>query len=182
MPVSRVSGPWSLLGSIVMWLALAAVVVLVDLYVVFQAMRAFGPCPTVIVLVLVGMIGGHLVRLSGLNMIRSFQESIARGEPPPEGVLEGLLLLTAGICFALPGVLTDVLAFALLVPPIRRAIARRLRARLERGIARGTVRVVRIDSVRPTSYASPIDVGRAQPNVIDVEGSDVTDDPRRLPP
>lgn len=164
-----------------MWLGIALAVVLVDLYIVFVAAQRFGLCPTVIALVLVGALGTSLVKRSGIKMITRFQESLARGEAPPEGVLEGLLLFAAGVAFALPGIVSDVIAFLLLVPPIRKRLAFELRQRFERSVARGTVRVVNFD-VRSTE--APF-VNRSEgPRVIDVEGSDITDerDDRRLPP
>jgi UPF0716 protein FxsA len=162
------------------WLVLAGALVALDLYIVFLGAQRFGLCPTVITLMLVGMIGAQLVKLSGVRMITTFQESLAKGEPPPEGVLEGLLLLAAGIAFALPGVVTDIVAFILLVPAVRKAIAVLLRRRIEAGIANGSVRVVGFDA-RPTS--SPIANDARGPRVIDVEGADITDrDDRRLPP
>jgi UPF0716 protein FxsA len=39
-------------------------------------------------------------------------------------VLDGLFLMAAGALFLTPGLLTDVLALLLLVPPIRRAVGR----------------------------------------------------------
>jgi UPF0716 protein FxsA len=165
-----------------MWLGIAALLVVLDLYIVFGAAQRFGVCPTLTVLMLVGAAGSQLVRLSGMRMVRSFQESLARGEPPPEGVLEGLLLFAAGIAFAVPGVLSDALAFALLVPHVRRWIAGRLRARLEGAIANGSVRVVGFGSAS-TVDGPPIDLGARRPHVIDVEGADVTPhDDRSLPP
>jgi UPF0716 protein FxsA len=162
------------------WLVLAGGIVLLDLYIVFLGAERFGLCPTVITLMLVGMVGAQLVKLSGVRMIKSFQDSLARGEPPPEGVLEGLLLLASGIAFALPGVVTDVVAFVLLVPAVRKRLAQSIRRRIEAGIASGTVRVVGFDA-RPTS--SPIANEPRGPRVIDVEGTDITErDDRRLPP
>jgi UPF0716 protein FxsA len=164
-----------------MWLALAALVVLADLFIVYSAAMRFGLCPTVVTLMLVGMLGAQLVRSSGIRLIARFQEAIARGEAPEEGVLEGLLLFAAGVAFALPGVLTDVLAFALLVPWVRRKLAYLLRQRLERSMAAGRVRVINVDVRQPSA---PFVDARRDPNVIDVEGSDVTElgDDRRLPP
>jgi UPF0716 protein FxsA len=68
--------------------------------------------------------GIWLVRAQGFAAAMRVQAMIARGESPALGMLEGLALLAAGVLLVIPGFLTDVAAFALLVPPLRRGIIR----------------------------------------------------------
>ena len=51
-------------------------------------------------------------------------ESAARGQPPVEPVIDGAFLLFAGGLLLTPGLITDALGFALLVPQVRRRVAR----------------------------------------------------------
>ena len=51
-------------------------------------------------------------------------EELQRGEPPLEPMVEGALLCFAGGLFIVPGFLTDVAAVVLLIPPVRRWLAR----------------------------------------------------------
>jgi UPF0716 protein FxsA len=48
---------------------------------------------------------------------------VAEGRPPVAPVLDGLFLLVAGALLLTPGLMTDVVALLLLLPPVRRAIA-----------------------------------------------------------
>jgi len=58
------------------------------------------------------------------------------GRMPADAVLDGFLVLLAGILFVLPGVLTDVAGIALVFPPSRRLVKRGLVAWIKRRIDR----------------------------------------------
>jgi UPF0716 protein FxsA len=47
---------------------------------------------------------------------------LRQGKLPTNALVDGALILIAGVLLITPGVLTDVMAFALLVPPLRRAV------------------------------------------------------------
>jgi UPF0716 protein FxsA len=68
--------------------------------------------------------GIWLVRAQGFAAATRVQTMIAQGESPALGMLEGLALLAAGVLLVIPGFLTDVAAFALLIPPLRRGVIR----------------------------------------------------------
>jgi UPF0716 protein FxsA len=70
------------------------------------------------------VVGIWLVRRQGFAAATRVQAMMARGESPALGMLEGLALLAAGVLLVLPGFLTDILAFVLLIPPIRRGFIR----------------------------------------------------------
>jgi UPF0716 protein FxsA len=122
------------------------VIPLVELYLLLLIGRHVGALPTVMLVLVTGLIGALLARKEGLRVVRRWQQSLARGRMPEEGILGGLLVLVGGVLLVTPGVLTDVVGFLLLLPPSRRWIARRVRRVLERRIADGTVRVTTFQS------------------------------------
>lgn len=78
-----------------------------------------------LLLVVAAVVGGiWLVRIQGFATAMRVQGMIARGESPAQEMLEGLALLVAGVLLVIPGFLTDLGAFILLIPPLRRAIIR----------------------------------------------------------
>jgi UPF0716 protein FxsA len=79
---------------------------------------------TLLLVVASAVIGIALVRTQGFATAARVQAMIARGESPAVGMLEGLALLAAGILLIIPGFLTDIAAFVLLIPPLRRALIR----------------------------------------------------------
>lgn len=79
---------------------------------------------TLLLVVASAVVGIWLVRTQGFATAARVQAMIARGESPALGMLEGLALLAAGILLVIPGFLTDIAAFVLLIPPLRRTIIR----------------------------------------------------------
>ena len=69
---------------------------------------------------------------------------MARGEVPAAAILDGLVLVVAGVLMVTPGFVTDLFAFLLLLPPLRRAIgvlmASRLMLRVQARAAPGGAR------------------------------------------
>ncbi len=90
---------------------------------------------TLAVLFVPGIIGVWLVHGEGLRCWREFRQQLARGEPPAAPVLDGLLILVAAVLLVTPGVLTDLMAIVLLIPPIRRTVRRYVTKHLQARIA-----------------------------------------------
>lgn len=78
-----------------------------------------------------GLAGASLARRQGLRCWRTAQEQLTQGQLPAAALVEGLMILVAGVLLIVPGVLTDLAGLALLIPPIRRAVRRFLTRRLE---------------------------------------------------
>jgi UPF0716 protein FxsA len=78
-----------------------------------------GAVPTVLLVVLTGLIGMLLVRAEGRHTLARIQQKAARGEPPTDELLDGALLIAAGAFLLTPGVVTDALGFLLTIPPTR---------------------------------------------------------------
>lgn len=130
----------------------------VDLYLLLLIGGEVGFWPTVGLVLAAGLIGSFLARKEGVRVLRRWQESMARGQVPQEGLLGGALVLAGGVLLVIPGVLTDAVGLFLLFPPTRRLVAGIVRRRLERGMAEGTVRVTTFQSSGPFPggpFASP---------------------------
>jgi UPF0716 protein FxsA len=127
-------------------LLLFTAVPLIELYLLLVVGRFIGLGPTVALVLVTGMLGAWLAKAEGMRVIRRWQQSLARGAVPEEGVLDGVLVLVGGVLLVTPGVLTDVLGLALLFPPSRKALGAAVRKTLERRIERGDVHVVSFSS------------------------------------
>lgn len=119
------------MGMLARLFLLMTIVPVVELYLLIQLGARIGPVPTVALVVFTGLLGATLARREGLKAFRELQESLRMGVPPAEGLLNGALIVLGGVLLITPGVLTDLLGVALLVPPSRRKVARWLRRRLE---------------------------------------------------
>jgi len=76
-----------------------------------------------------GVLGALLARWQGVRCWQRVHQELAAGRLPGDPLLDGLMILLAGVLLVTPGVLTDVVGFALLVPPARAVLRRRLKER-----------------------------------------------------
>lgn len=124
-------------------LALLFVIVpILELMLLIQLGQVVGLVPTLLLVMFTGVTGAWLARAEGMRVFFQFQKELASGRLPGQALLDGICVLIGGAFLLTPGVLTDLTGFSLLFPPTRRWIQRRIRARMERGIADGTIRVV----------------------------------------
>lgn len=78
--------------------------------------------------ILTGVGGAWLVRHQGWRALRRIQAEVQAGHLPGDALVDGLLILVAGILLLTPGVLTDLAAIGLLIPSTRAIAKRRLAA------------------------------------------------------
>jgi UPF0716 protein FxsA len=98
---------------------------LFELYLLIQVGSEIGALPTIALSILTAIIGTYLVRVQGFAVVMRVRDIVDQGETPALEVLDGALLLIAGLMLILPGFLTDALGFLLLMPPLRRLLIRR---------------------------------------------------------
>ncbi len=144
---------------------------LLELAILIKVGQIIGFWWTVLLLVMTGVAGAFLVQQQGMTAARRAFEQLAEGEPPLAPVLDSFLIMLAGLLLLIPGLLTDVVGFLLLVPPIRRAAAR---WGLRRAVAAGKVHVETRDWRSPgrssdTEHSQQPHPGSRDPLVIDGE-------------
>jgi UPF0716 protein FxsA len=66
-----------------------------------------------------GLLGALLLRRQGVRAIGRIRDEFARGRLPATELLDGMLVVVAGVLLLTPGVVTDCLGIALLFPPSR---------------------------------------------------------------
>lgn len=91
-----------------------------EIYGIIKVGQAIGAFETMLLLAAAFMLGLGLVRGHSLAALRRLQT----GAPPSSDLLAGPLALVAAILLMIPGFASDLVALPLLVPPIRRLVAR----------------------------------------------------------
>lgn len=117
-----------------MWLVLLLIVVpVVEIALFIRVGGMIGLWPTIAVVIATAVAGGVMLRRQGLRTLAALQTQLVRGADPSPLLLEGALILLGGALLLTPGFFTDAAGLALLVPPVRAAVARWLGPRLARG-------------------------------------------------
>ena len=110
-----------------------------------------------------GFLAMLLVKIKGLQILGKMREDLARGAPPTESALDGLLVIIGGILLFLPGVITDLLGLMLMVPGNRRIAKRLLRGYLTRRYNAGVFQASRKwQNIDSETKEQPVDVERLE--------------------
>ena len=105
---------------------LFTLVPLVELWLLFRLSGVFGFPTTLAVVLLPGMVGASLARWQGWQAMHRIRNEMSQGIMPAQALGDGVMILVAGVLLITPGVITDVLGLALLVPPFRTAMRKLL--------------------------------------------------------
>ena len=151
-------------------LALFILVPCIEMVLLFTIGSRIGAVNTVAVILLTGFVGAWLARQQGWAAWVRIHEAMRQGRLPTREIVDGVLILAAGLLLLTPGFLTDAVGFALLIPFCRAAIRGALT-----GYFRGKVRTTVVMGGREGKPAD--DGGPAEPagdsRIIDVEATRV---------
>lgn len=125
-------------------LILFIAVPLIEMMILVRIGTLIGFWPTIGLVLATGTVGAILARSQGLRVLHGIRAELAVGQVPTSRLLDGLMVLIGGIVLLTPGILTDILGLALLIPFTRRRLKEVVRVRLERMVKSGEVRVMRI--------------------------------------
>ena len=113
-------------------LALLFVVVpAVEIYVIIKVGASLGAWPTLAIIGVTAVVGAALAKSQGIAVLNRMQASMASGEGTGMALIEGVLILVAGVTLLAPGFITDAIGLSLLLPPIRTVVAARFAARMQ---------------------------------------------------
>jgi UPF0716 protein FxsA len=102
-----------------------------------QAGRYLGAFPTIMIVLITGIIGGLLARSQGLSIYRQIMVDLQNGIIPTDSLIDGLFMLIAGALLITPGMITDVFGFSLMVPGFRGWLRKKLKDSFKRKLESG---------------------------------------------
>ncbi len=121
------------------WIFLTLLLVpAIELYFLIQVGSVIGALPTILLTIFTAVLGAYLMRSQGLMTLQQMQVQLAQGVRPEQTLIEGVMILLGGMLLLVPGLITDALGFALLIPPVRKKLAERMLSNMPRA-PEGTV-------------------------------------------
>ena len=112
---------------------------LLELAVLFKIYEHVGFMPTLGLVVFTGFLGAFLAKHEGLRALRNIQRELALGRLPGTALMDGVMILAAGILLVTPGMITDVVGFLLLAPAVRAVLRVWLRRKFEAKLTDGSI-------------------------------------------
>lgn len=133
-----------------------------------------GVLPTLAIIVGTAILGAVLLKRQGVSAFARLRADVDAGRVPAAAIGQAITVAIAGVLLLTPGFITDAVGFALFVPAVRSWLWRQIR---------GSVQVHQMNGAGmrsgPANDAGP--AGRPQqrsrPPVIDLESSEVRQDP-----
>jgi len=107
---------------------------IIELAILIRIGQATAGWVPVAMVILTGAAGAALVRWQGLRVYRRIRDDAQAGRMPADALVDGFLILLAGILLVTPGVVTDLVGIAFLIPPIRSLMKRGVKAWIRRNV------------------------------------------------
>ena len=116
----------------------------IELYLLIQVGSVIGGFNTILLVIISGFLGAWLARMEGMQTMMRVRASMQQGIMPTEDLLDGLIILIAGIVLITPGLITDTMGLLLLWPPSRLAFKRFLRKKFDQWTSNNTIDIHRL--------------------------------------
>jgi UPF0716 protein FxsA len=121
---------------------LFTLVPLLELYLLIKVGSHLGAEFTIVLIVLTGGVGALMARWQGFQAIVQIRERLREGVLPADELLAGGLIVVGGLLLVTPGLLTDAVGLALLIPFVRSRVMVWIKDFLRRKIQEGRVHIV----------------------------------------
>ena len=93
---------------------------LIEIYLLIKVGSMIGAFNTIFLIFFTAITGIYFARLAGLNAIRSGFSQLIRNEIPIYEIISGATLAFAALLLIIPGFLTDLIGFLLIIPTTRK--------------------------------------------------------------
>ena len=95
---------------------------IIEIYLFIKIGSQIGAFSTIFLILTTAIVGVYYAKYEGLNTLRSGFVQISKNETPAYEVLSGAAIAFAAILLIIPGFLTDLVGFFLILPMSRRYI------------------------------------------------------------
>jgi UPF0716 protein FxsA len=92
--------------------------------------QQIGLLSTLALVVASGVLGVLLLRMQGFGLLSRVRAEVDAGRDPGRQLVNGVMMLAAGVLLLIPGFVTDLIGLLLLLPPVRGLVWRLLKDRL----------------------------------------------------
>tara|TARA_B100000029_G_C17353769_1_gene879921 strand:- start:516 stop:944 length:429 start_codon:yes stop_codon:yes gene_type:complete len=105
---------------------------LIEIYLMIKVGGVIGAFNTIFLIFFTAITGIFFARIEGLNTLRSGFSQIIKNEMPIYEIISGAALAFAALLLIIPGFLTDVIGFLLIVPFTRKIIIKNFSSKFKK--------------------------------------------------
>ena len=92
----------------------------IEIYVLIKVGGVIGALNTIILIFFTAITGIYFAKIAGLNALRSGFNQLVKNEIPVSEIISGASLAFAALLLIIPGFLTDIIGFLLIIPITRK--------------------------------------------------------------
>lgn len=110
---------------------------LIEIYLMIKVGSVIGAFNTIFLIFFTAITGIYFARLEGLNTIKSGFGQLIKNEMPIYEIISGAALAFAALLLIIPGFLTDVIGFLLIIPITRKFFIRKISTKFHKNEKNG---------------------------------------------
>ena len=114
------------------FILLILLVPIVEIYLFIKIGSQIGAFNTISLILITAVIGIYYARYEGLNTLRSGISQIIKNEMPIYEIISGAALAFAALLLIIPGFLTDIIGFLLIIPITRNFFIKSITAKFKK--------------------------------------------------
>ena len=104
----------------------------IEIYIMIKVGGIIGALNTILLIFFTAITGVYFAKLEGLNALRSGFGQIVKNELPIYEIISGAALAFAAFLLILPGFLTDLIGFLLIIPVTRKFFIKNLSSKFNK--------------------------------------------------
>ena len=104
----------------------------IEIYLMIKVGGTIGALNTIILIFSTAVLGIYFVKIAGLNTLRSGFGQLIKNELPIYEIISGAALAFAALLLIIPGFVTDIIGFLLIIPYTRNFFIRKISAKLNK--------------------------------------------------
>ena len=112
---------------------------LIEIYLMIKVGSVIGAFNTIFLIFFTAVTGVYFARLAGLSAIRSGFNQIMKNEMPIYEIISGAALAFAALLLIIPGFLTDLVGFLLIIPITRKFFIRSISSKFNKNVKKENV-------------------------------------------
>jgi UPF0716 protein FxsA len=105
---------------------------LIEIYLMIKVGGVIGAFNTIFLIFFTAFTGIYFARLEGLNTIKSGLGQLIKNEIPVYEMISGAALAFAALLLIIPGFLTDVIGFLLIIPITRKLLVNSISSKINK--------------------------------------------------
>ena len=99
---------------------------LIEIYLMIKIGGVIGAFNTIFLILFTAVTGVYFAKLAGISTIRSGIGQLVRNEVPVYELISGAAIAFAALLLIIPGFLTDIIGFLLIIPITRKMIVKNI--------------------------------------------------------